>query len=398
MYRTLEPGENISITVDGTTQLLSYSAGSSVEDYLLQIQSGLSANNISSTIDGHSLVITGYDPTTLQIACSPEIGGFDGFGGGYRYGFQNQEQDEELWEGAMTFKYRVEDPRLGRFFSVDPLFSKYNFNSVYAFSENRVIDAIEVEGSEHMQINNISPIGGQLSKAMECEMQDFPLKNPVDYVLYDAVVEMVSQLSPMPVEVSDIIFDQISASSDHWVNALRHGRTDFLNYSVTIFYQDGDYFIHSANAVFSIPYHTEEYNGPLDAPEIILGGIIINKLIPVIIKSVRPILVSSEKMYLERQHFAKWGRKMGYETKKAYREAAKNHAEAGQKSSDSVVYEGVYSGKGANNGRVQRIIQNEGKTTVIDKESGQIIDHYQGTLRPQNHTNIEGLQNYVPAN
>jgi hypothetical protein len=83
MYRALEPGENISITVDGTTQLLVYSAGSSVEDYLLQIQSGLSANNISSTIDGHSLMITGYDPTTLQIACSPEIGGFDGFGGGY---------------------------------------------------------------------------------------------------------------------------------------------------------------------------------------------------------------------------------------------------------------------------------------------------------------------------
>lgn len=139
MYRALEPGENISITVNGTEQLLYYSAGSSVEDYLLQIQSGLSANNISSTIDGHSLIITGYDPATMHISCSPEIGGFEGFGGGYRFGFQNQEQDEELWEGAVTFKCRLEDPRLGRFFSVDPLCYKYPHNSSYAFSENKLI-------------------------------------------------------------------------------------------------------------------------------------------------------------------------------------------------------------------------------------------------------------------
>jgi hypothetical protein len=48
----------------------------------------------------------------------------------------------------VTYKYRVEDPRLGRFFSVDPLFAKYAFNSVYAFSENRLIDGFELEGLE----------------------------------------------------------------------------------------------------------------------------------------------------------------------------------------------------------------------------------------------------------
>jgi hypothetical protein len=42
----------------------------------------------------------------------------------------------------------VEDPRLGRFFSVDPLAAKYPHNSVYAFSENRVIDGVELEGLE----------------------------------------------------------------------------------------------------------------------------------------------------------------------------------------------------------------------------------------------------------
>ena len=66
----------------------------------------------------------------------------------YRNGFQKQEMDKELWDGAMYYKYRVEDPRLGRFFSVDPLYAKYPYNSNYAFSENVVINAVELEGSE----------------------------------------------------------------------------------------------------------------------------------------------------------------------------------------------------------------------------------------------------------
>jgi len=67
---------------------------------------------------------------------------------GYRYGFQAQEQDAELWEGAVNYKYRVEDPRLGRFFSVDPLNAKYPFYSSYQFSGNRLIDSVELEGLE----------------------------------------------------------------------------------------------------------------------------------------------------------------------------------------------------------------------------------------------------------
>ena len=37
---------------------------------------------------------------------------------------------------------------MGRFFAIDPLFKKDPYNSPYAFSENRVIDAKELEGLE----------------------------------------------------------------------------------------------------------------------------------------------------------------------------------------------------------------------------------------------------------
>lgn len=66
----------------------------------------------------------------------------------YRYGFQGQETDKEILGGAVSFKYRIHDARLGRFLSVDPLAPDYPHNSPYAFSENRVIDAVELEGRE----------------------------------------------------------------------------------------------------------------------------------------------------------------------------------------------------------------------------------------------------------
>jgi len=71
----------------------------------------------------------------------------------YRYGFQGQEKDDEIkGEGnSINYKYRMHDPRVGRFFAVDPLAFKYPWNSSYAFSENRVIDGIELEGLEYIR-------------------------------------------------------------------------------------------------------------------------------------------------------------------------------------------------------------------------------------------------------
>jgi RHS repeat-associated protein len=69
----------------------------------------------------------------------------------YRYGFQNQEKDNEISGGAgshLSFKYRIYDSRIGRFLSVDPIANSYPWNSSYAFSENRVIDSKELEGLE----------------------------------------------------------------------------------------------------------------------------------------------------------------------------------------------------------------------------------------------------------
>jgi RHS repeat-associated protein len=68
----------------------------------------------------------------------------------YRYGFQGQEKDDELkGEGnSLNYTFRMHDPRVGRFFAVDPLTHHYPWYSPYSFSGNRVIDMIELEGKE----------------------------------------------------------------------------------------------------------------------------------------------------------------------------------------------------------------------------------------------------------
>jgi RHS repeat-associated protein len=69
----------------------------------------------------------------------------------YRYGFQGQEKDDEIRGGegnSINYTFRMHDPRIGRFFAVDPLEPDYPFYSPYQFSGNRVIDMIELEGLE----------------------------------------------------------------------------------------------------------------------------------------------------------------------------------------------------------------------------------------------------------
>ncbi|NHN27954.1 hypothetical protein FIA58_019930 [Flavobacterium jejuense] len=66
----------------------------------------------------------------------------------YRYGFQGQEKDDELkGEGnSLNYTFRMHDPRVGRFLSLDPVFREYPGISAYSFAANRPIDGIDLNG------------------------------------------------------------------------------------------------------------------------------------------------------------------------------------------------------------------------------------------------------------
>ncbi|UTW62191.1 hypothetical protein KFE98_19640 [bacterium SCSIO 12741] len=59
----------------------------------------------------------------------------------------------------VAFKYRMHDPHIGRFLSLDPLAPKYPHNSPFAFAENSVIAFIELEGLEKYYAANGKYLG-----------------------------------------------------------------------------------------------------------------------------------------------------------------------------------------------------------------------------------------------
>jgi RHS repeat-associated protein len=66
----------------------------------------------------------------------------------YYYKYQEQERQDELGLNWDSFKWRNYDYTIGRFMSVDPLAMDYEYNSPYAFAENKVGMGRELEGCE----------------------------------------------------------------------------------------------------------------------------------------------------------------------------------------------------------------------------------------------------------
>jgi len=71
-------------------------------------------------------------------------------GGGYRYGFNGQEKDDETYGQGNEYDYgeRMYDPRIGRWMSVDPKVAKYPGYSPYNFAVNSPIVYVDPDGGD----------------------------------------------------------------------------------------------------------------------------------------------------------------------------------------------------------------------------------------------------------
>jgi RHS repeat-associated protein len=146
---TLPPFNDDDIIKLNTLGLRNYELSNHLGNVLTvitDIKTPTSTDNV--TVDGYEVGIVNisdYSPFGVQL---------DGrtiSNGDYRYGFQGQEKDDEIKGGrgtSVNYSFRMHDPRVGRFFAVDPLTAKYPFNSPYVFSENTVINSTELEGLE----------------------------------------------------------------------------------------------------------------------------------------------------------------------------------------------------------------------------------------------------------
>jgi RHS repeat-associated protein len=147
-------GEEVYVTIDGVQHLVAtyIGQGNTVEECLHNVATGLTTLGLTCT-NANGVVSVPEWPSNWEWDTPADIAALDCGGGdvAYRFGFQGQEKDDEIYGATGTsyaFEYRMHDPRVGRFLSVDPLAAKYAYNSPYAFAENKVIQFIELEGLE----------------------------------------------------------------------------------------------------------------------------------------------------------------------------------------------------------------------------------------------------------
>ncbi len=80
----------------------------------------------------------------------------------YRFGFNGKEDDNEVEGQGNEYNYgfRIYNPRLGRFLSVDPLQKKFPFYSPYHFAGNDVMRNTDLDGREPKSVVAFNPVTG----------------------------------------------------------------------------------------------------------------------------------------------------------------------------------------------------------------------------------------------
>ena len=74
---------------------------------------------------------------------------------GYRYGFNGKEKDKDINSlTAYDYGFRIYNPAIGKFLSVDPLTKSYPELTPYQFASNTPIQAIDLDGLESKTVTN----------------------------------------------------------------------------------------------------------------------------------------------------------------------------------------------------------------------------------------------------
>jgi RHS repeat-associated protein len=106
----------------------------------------------TTTYDADVLTLTDYYLFGMQMDTRTwEAGGV----AGHRYGYNGKENDDEVkgQGNQQDYGFRIYDPRVARFLSVDPLAPDYPWYTPYQFAGNRPLDRIDLDGLERVNVS-----------------------------------------------------------------------------------------------------------------------------------------------------------------------------------------------------------------------------------------------------
>lgn len=128
-----------------------YEQSNHLGNVLVTVSDARQISNSGSTVTGYVAIVKS---ATDYSAFGAPMAGRTYTSSSYRYGFNGAEKSDEYAGSGnvVEFEYRVDDTRLARFFSQDPMSPSFPWNSPYAFAENMPIIGPDLEGLE--QPNN----------------------------------------------------------------------------------------------------------------------------------------------------------------------------------------------------------------------------------------------------
>ncbi|MEZ4775865.1 MAG: RHS repeat-associated core domain-containing protein [Bacteroidia bacterium] len=112
--------------------------------------------------------------------------------GDYRFGFNGKESDGETYGTGNIYDYgfRIYNPRLGKFLSVDPLSPEYPWYTPYQFAGNKPVNSVDLDGLEEKEAYDENEAdmlrrqgkldGRSITRLVGANPRDLNLNNPYD--------------------------------------------------------------------------------------------------------------------------------------------------------------------------------------------------------------------------
>jgi RHS repeat-associated protein len=230
--------------------------------------------NVRAVVTDKKYFVGGIDETEVKSASNYYPFGMlqpgnSAFSEDYRFGFNGKEMDNDLGHGTgnmYDYGFRIYNPRIARFLSVDPLMKSYPMLTPYQYASNRPIDGLDLDGLEFVtfQILYYDKDGTYLSTTQQFDLEDYEQKTSFMGIIRDIGLDL-SYFSNPSNSYSLSLFKPLNLKDKEFykrtevdgINIIGHRPFDFSLYNIGVW---ADNLIPQGNAYGE----WEGTNGPIE--------------------------------------------------------------------------------------------------------------------------------------
>jgi len=155
-------------------------------------------------------------------------------GEGYRFGFNGKEDDRD-WgtQNIQDYGFRLYNPSIGKFLSVDPLSPDYPWYTPYQFAGNKPINSVDLDGGEEkiiiLWVDFEKGVGNLYGDATLVKVEVYDINYDVDYARTVAYTGVVGA-RPL-FDFDPVIYSEEAVSGDSKNNPKNLAPSSMFDYS-----------------------------------------------------------------------------------------------------------------------------------------------------------------------